>query len=115
MRRNKPVSKSDPPSLKLDVPFMNELAELGFQAFDDPEEISKVTADAVKTIVQDQKSNSEDNNSRSLLAIVSILIHIDKRQRARDRVLKLLVFTVLGGGALLFALDKAGLIKFTLH
>jgi hypothetical protein len=107
-----PKSKDD---LGLDAPFVKELVSLGFDAFDDPEEISKVTADAVKTIVEDQKSNREDNNSRSLLAIVAVLVHMDKRQRQRDRVLKLLLFTVIGGAALLFALDKAGLIKFTIH
>lgn len=107
---NKPP-KSDPPSLKLDAPFMKELATYGLGAFDDPEEITQTTMAAAKAIIDDQKTNRRDvDSTKSLLAILAVVTKHRMEQRATKRVLQIIALVA----AVLFVLDKAGVITFTL-
>jgi hypothetical protein len=107
--------KSDPPRFELEAPFVKELVSLGFDAFDDPAEITSTTAAAAKAIVEDQKSNRGDNNAKALLALLAVLVKMRQESRRTARVFKALLFGCGVIAITLYGLEKAGVIQFVHH
>lgn len=99
--------KSDPP--KLDASLLKELAAYGFDAFDDPEEITSTTAAAAKAIIDDQKTNRIDStNARSLIAILNVIVKLRKEQRAAATRMRQVIYTTFVVAATVFVLEKSG-------
>lgn len=107
--------KSDPPKFELEAPFAKELVSLGYDAFDDPAEITSTTGRAIKAILEDQEANKYDNNSRALIALLAVLVKMRHEQRNAARWLKLAAFALGVAGVTLYMLDKAGVIQFVHH
>lgn len=108
------MSKSDRP-FELEPSVIKELVSLGLDAFDDPAEITSTTGRAAKAIIEDQRANRGDNDSKSMLAILAILVKIRREQRNQARLQRMYVFAVAVLGVALYTLDKLGVIAFVHH
>jgi uncharacterized ion transporter superfamily protein YfcC len=101
------MSKSDPP--KIDPGLLREIVAYGFDAFDEPEEITSTTARAAKAIIDDQKANRIDStNAQSLIALLNVVTKGRKEQRAAAQRVRQIIYTVLVIGATVFLLEKSG-------